>query len=77
MNKFPDYFCCIFTNRANGGRCLFHTFYFQEFPVVGKMQKKGREPWSSGYGRRLMFVRSWVQIPALYTGGTFFHIDLL
>ena len=25
-------------------------------------------PWSSGYGRRLMFVRSWVWIPAPYTG---------
>ena len=25
-------------------------------------------PWSSGYGRRLMFRRSWVRIPALYTG---------
>ena len=32
----------------------------------------GREPWSSGYGRRLMFRRSWVQIPALFTGWTFF-----
>ena len=32
----------------------------------------GREPWSSGYGRRLMFQRLWVQIPALYTGWTFF-----
>ena len=26
----------------------------------------GREPWSSGYGRRLMFQRSWVQILAPY-----------
>ena len=32
----------------------------------------GREPWSSGYGRRLMFWRSWVQIPAPNTGWTFF-----
>ena len=31
-----------------------------------------REPWSSGYGRRLVFKRSWVRIPALYTGWTFF-----
>ena len=23
----------------------------------------GREPWSNGYGRRLMFQRSWVRIP--------------
>ena len=31
----------------------------------------GWEPWSSGYGRRLIFQRSWVWIPALYTGWTF------
>ena len=31
--------------------------------------------WSSGYGRGLMFWRSWVQIPAPYTGWTFYsHI---
>ena len=28
----------------------------------------GQEPWSSGYGKRLMFWRLWVQIPAPYTG---------
>ena len=33
-----------------------------------------REPWSSGYGKRLMFLMSWVRIPAPYTGWTFFHI---
>ena len=32
----------------------------------------GREPWSSGSGRRLMFIMTWVKIPALYTGWTFF-----
>ena len=31
-----------------------------------------REPWSSGYGRRPVFKRLWVQIPAPYTGQTFF-----
>ena len=30
------------------------------------------QPWPSGYGRRLMFRRLWVRIPALYTGWTFF-----
>ena len=34
--------------------------------------KVGREPWSGGYGRRVMFQRSWVQIPALYAGLTLF-----
>ena len=34
-----------------------------------------RKPWSSGYGKRLTFRRSWVRIPAPYTGWTFFpHI---
>ena len=32
----------------------------------------GREPWSSGYGRRLVFKMSWVQIPAWDSGWTFF-----
>ena len=32
----------------------------------------GWEPWSSGYGRRLTFWRSWVRIPVPYTGWTFF-----
>ena len=32
------------------------------------------EPWYSGYGRRLMFQRSWVQIPAPYTRWTFSHL---
>ena len=33
-----------------------------------------REPWSSGYGLQLMFKRSWVRIPAPYTGWTFFTL---
>ena len=41
-----------------------------------KIHIRGREPWSSGYGRRLMFHRSWVWIPPLYTGWTFFHIPI-
>ena len=32
----------------------------------------GRQPWARGYGRGLMFWRSWVQILAPYTGWTFF-----
>ena len=32
------------------------------------------EPWSSGYERRLKFKRLWVQIPAPYTGWTFFTL---
>ena len=36
--------------------------------------KQGREPWSSGYGRRLTFLRLWVGIPVPYTGWTFFTL---
>ena len=33
----------------------------------------GREPWSSGYGRRLIIWKLlWVRIQAVYTGSTFF-----
>ena len=34
----------------------------------------GREHCSSDFGRRYMFRRSWVWIPALYTGWTFSHL---
>ena len=34
----------------------------------------GREPWSSGYGRQLIFKRSWVGITAPFD---IFHSDLL
>ena len=30
----------------------------------------GREPWSSGYGSKLTFQRSWVRTPAPDTGWT-------
>ena len=40
--------------------------------IDAKEADNGREPWSSGYGKRLTNQRSWVQIPAPYTGWTFF-----
>ena len=33
-----------------------------------------QETWYSGYGRRLIFRRSWVRISASYTGWTFSHL---
>ena len=36
----------------------------------------GREPWSSGYGRRLTFLRSWVRIPAPDAGWTWHFFTL-
>ena len=38
-----------------------------------KISDRGREPWSSGNGKRLTFQRSWVWIPAPFTGWTFFQ----
>ena len=42
-----------------------------------KLQQKGWEPWSSGFGRRLVYWRSWVRIPALYTGWTFSNVKIV
>ena len=36
-----------------------------------------RETWSSGYGRRLTIQRSWVRIPAPYTGWTWHFFTLI
>ena len=38
---------------------------------------QGRESWSSGYGRRLIFWRSRVRIPAPYTGWTWHFFTLI
>ena len=45
--------------------------------LINTLWTLGREPWSSGYGRRLMFRRSWVRIPALYTGWTWVFFTLI
>ena len=47
------------------------------FSTIFKNSVFAREPWSSGYGRRLMFWRSWVRIQAPYTRLTFILIYLL
>ena len=36
-----------------------------------------KKSWSSGYGRRLMFQRSWVRIPAPDTGWTWHFFTLI
>ena len=38
--------------------------------LISNIFKHWLEPWSSGYGRRLMYWRSWVRISALYSGWT-------
>ena len=40
---------------------------------TSKIVKVGREPWSSGYGRRHMFRRLWVWIPSMYNGWAWFE----
>ena len=40
---------------------------------TSKIVKVGREPWSRGYGRRLMFRRLWVRIPSMYNGCAWFE----
>ena len=39
--------------------------------------KTGLELWSSGYGRRLMFEMLYVQIPAPYTGWTWYFFAFI
>ena len=47
--------------------------YVVEIGTYLKRTKNEKKwPWSSGYGRRLMFWRSWVLILVLFTGWTFF-----
>ena len=50
--------------------CLLLSTWFTK--VVGKNYSVGREPWSSGYGSRLKFWRSWVWIPLCIVAGHFF-----
>ena len=71
----------------------FRVFFFHRvrqfllsYPIQGfcvtcnsknKERSFGWEPWSSGYGRRLMFHKSWVWIPALYTGWSWHFFTLI
>ena len=51
--------------------------YFSFSYLFKQFLNNGREPWSSGYGRRLMIQSSWVQIPAPYTGWTWHFFTLI
>ena len=59
-----------------GANLKMHPMLYVQHQMENKIIE-GREPVSSGYGWRLMFWRSWVRIPALYTGWKFFNIYLL
>ena len=54
--------------------CLFLLKSCSLFFAAVKVKDLGLEPWSSGYRRRLMWLRSWVQIPAPELDGDFFKL---
>ena len=56
-------------NQRSSGRYSVTTFF--ESQLHKHRQKLGREQWSSGNGKWLMFKRLWVQIPAQQIGWTF------
>ena len=60
-NRF--YFFCNLLHWLNGNE-----FCSIESCLAPNSANLGREPWSSGYGRRLVYRKSWVRIPALHTG---------
>ena len=61
---------------------LYHHHGYQTYSTVGFLywnrQKNtltsGREPWPGSYGKRLLLKRSWVRIPTLDIGWTFFTL---
>ena len=52
------------------------TYVVQSYLYRKNRHYKGGSPGLVVMGRRLVFKRSWVRIPVLYTGWTFFHIKL-
>ena len=72
MTKRPKegFFKFIFIVTAN--ESFFYNFQSSCSKETREGTELGWEPWSSGYERRRLFQRSWVWIPALYTGWTFF-----
>ena len=50
---------------------------FKSYFGLPKYEDIGREPWYSGYGRRLTFQRSWARIPAPDTGWTLKFFTLI
>ena len=65
---------CFAQDKKNIKTLFLHTF---EFLSKGKQRYVvRREHWSTDYGRRLVFQRLGVRIPAPFTGWTFFDIYL-
>ena len=72
--RFGDHIAVLF---VPANFCLSFSFQigvrnWYNFRTIFNKNERGREPWSSGYGRRLMFQKSWVQIRAPYAGWPFF-----
>ena len=66
--RTPCCCCCCWRSFLEETENLVESFE----AALATIRKLRGEPWSSGYGWRLMFKRSWVRIPAPYTGWTFF-----
>ena len=66
--------CCCCEWHLFDASVDFTHWTFRNLNITYKFINK---PWSSGYGRRLTFWRSWVRIPALYARWPFLHINLL
>ena len=66
--------------QTEGAEIKEKNYIFLPITVGGnyKLKIEGESPGlPSGYGRRLMFQRSWVRNPEPHTGWIFFHIYLL
>ena len=61
--KTANFLCHIWC--VNFGRILKLNLWW-----LKDLRQLWREPWYSGYGRRLVFWRQWVRFPAPYTGWT-------
>ena len=63
----------LWTNTQEGQTRRSQIVYTGEnIPMRGTFEedrKNTRTPWSSGYGRSLMYWKLWVRLPATYTGG--------
>ena len=57
-------------------RIKFHLGRQKLTEIMLDVSKIGQEPWSGGYGRLLMFERSWFQILPLNTGCTWLFLHL-
>ena len=71
-NKVSNFEDFIIRNYCHRQFCVNFTCNLKVNRKSKNIKSIGREPWSSGYGKRLMFQKSFIWILAQYTGWTFF-----